>query len=373
MLTRTGGNADSQPVRYRPRRAGRAAGPRGRRSPRGAVHAAARVGRGRAQVEAPDRRSRRDPIPGTGRNTSCWCSWAVPPLTAPPTRFALRASSSRGPEHPPGQDPARRSRAPALDPRLHAVGEPFAVVVVPVPADPFRRRRRTGPLGDVGVGPHRLGAGRRPGGVAGRHLPGEHEGLGRDRAATTTCPSASSISPIASAMCTVPGAYAGAVSPRHRPVQRPVDLHRAGVELEGGPCPARPGRGRRRRRQQAAEQVRRATSAMHRPPGPHPVAGRGPDPGRPAPVTSIPTHLGVATDLAAAGDSNLRTRARARSPAPPSGTGKPTVWPSIVISSPISPEPGASRGMSVWAAFPARSTAGAHAAEAARGRARLPG
>src|SRR5439155_18327597 len=33
---------------------------------------------------------------GVGRNTSCWCSGAAPPLTAPPTRLASAASSMGG-------------------------------------------------------------------------------------------------------------------------------------------------------------------------------------------------------------------------------------------------------------------------------------
>ena len=41
--------------------------------------------------------SGRPSIPGTGRKNSSWCSCEVPPLIAPPTRLALRCSSSRGP------------------------------------------------------------------------------------------------------------------------------------------------------------------------------------------------------------------------------------------------------------------------------------
>ena len=37
------------------------------------------------------------PRPVVGRNTTCWCSCAVPLLTAPSTRFASAASRSRGP------------------------------------------------------------------------------------------------------------------------------------------------------------------------------------------------------------------------------------------------------------------------------------
>ena len=63
-------------------------------------------------------RARRSPVsarpsPGTGRKTSCWCSWAVPPLMAPPTRLASRASSSRGPRTRRASDARRRSPGPA--------------------------------------------------------------------------------------------------------------------------------------------------------------------------------------------------------------------------------------------------------------------
>ena len=50
---------------------------------------------------------------------------------------------------------------------------------------------------------------------------------------------------------------------------------------------------------------------------------------------------------------NRLARAWVSCPAPPSGTGKPTVWPSMHISTPISPEPTASSGMSAWPALPA--------------------
>src|SRR4051812_37748720 len=36
------------------------------------------------------------PSPGVGRKTSCWWIWAVPWLTAPPSRLALAASSAGG-------------------------------------------------------------------------------------------------------------------------------------------------------------------------------------------------------------------------------------------------------------------------------------
>ena len=52
-------------------------------------------------------------IAGTGRKTSSWWSWDVPPLTAPPTRLALRASSSCGPStrRAPTRSPKPGARA----------------------------------------------------------------------------------------------------------------------------------------------------------------------------------------------------------------------------------------------------------------------
>ena len=57
-------------------------------------------------------------------------------------------------------------------------------------------------------------------------------------------------------------------------------------------------------------------------------------------------------------DSIRRASACVSRPAPPSGTGKPTVWPSITSSSPMNPEPAASSGMSACAALPASSSRG---------------
>jgi hypothetical protein len=58
-------------------------------------------------------------------------------------------------------------------------------------------------------------------------------------------------------------------------------------------------------------------------------------------------------------DSTRRASARVRFPAPPSGTGNPTVWPSMTRSRPIRPEPAASSGMSACPAFPASRRRGA--------------
>ena len=115
---------------------------------------------------------------------------------------------------------------------LHPVGEPLAVVGVP------RRRgcrlagvaRRV--LRHVRVGPHRLGAGRRPGRVGGRHLAGQQERAGRAPRRAATWPSASVICSTRVGDVHRAGAYGGVAGPRHRAVERPVDLDRGRVELE---------------------------------------------------------------------------------------------------------------------------------------------
>ena len=76
--------------------------------------------------------------------------------------------------------------------------------------------------------------------------------------------------------------------------------------------------------------------------------GPRPAPGRPARSQRISPPSAV----------NRFARAWVSRPAPPSGTGKPTVWPSMHISTPISPEPTASSGMSAWPALPARRRRG---------------
>ena len=147
-----------------------------------AVHAAAGVGRRGAEVEPVDRRL--GPAhPRHRPEHSCWWSCDVPPLIAPPTRLASRSSSCAGPG-PGGPGSSTRSRGQPLEPALHAVGEALAVGVVPDAPD-----ARSSPpasldalLGDVGVGPQRLGAGRRPRGVGRRHLAHQQERVAPARA-----------------------------------------------------------------------------------------------------------------------------------------------------------------------------------------------
>ena len=200
---------------------------------------------------------------------------------------------------------------------LHPVGEALAVVAVPDAADPAlagvrwdccaRACRPTGP-------PCRRGNG----GVGGRHLPGEEERLGRDRARRDL---AERLGHLLDRVGDVDGP--GGVRWRHRPGPArpgPIHLDRRGVELEAAHRPDRP------RRQllvgdQPAVEVRAATSAMTA----RPAAYRCPS--------------AVVTPVARPRSTRMRTtgaehrivpplartrlaRACAGRPAPPSGTGE---------------------------------------------------
>ena len=226
------------------------------------------------------------PQPGTGRNTSCWCSCDVPPLMAPPTRLASSSSSCRGPKHPAGQDPRPEARSEALEPALHAVGEPLAVGVVPDAPDALATGVVDALLRDVRVGPQRLRAGGRAGRVGRRHLAHQQERVGghvsrrdlRER-----------VGDLLGRVGDVhrPGRVRRRRRPRHGPVERPVDLHRRGVQLEATHRPR--GRGRQvLGPHQAAVQLgsprrRRRRRAEPAAPGRRRCVHRWPGPARPAP------------------------------------------------------------------------------------------
>jgi hypothetical protein len=55
------------------------------------------------------------PKPVDGRKISCCCSWAVPPLTAPPDRFANQDAARRAGQTPAAPAPATRCRARSTD------------------------------------------------------------------------------------------------------------------------------------------------------------------------------------------------------------------------------------------------------------------
>ena len=85
------------------------------------------------------------PSPGTGRNTNCWCSCAVPALRAPPSKFAFSASNDEGVStwRPRTSAEIRHVR---FDRRLDAFDEI-------VERSRIARNRCTGWMGDMGVRP----------------------------------------------------------------------------------------------------------------------------------------------------------------------------------------------------------------------------
>ena len=273
------------------------------------MHAAARVGGRRAEVEARAPRSRRGPAPGTGRKTSCWCSWAVPPPTAPPMRLALRASSSCGPSTRRARIRAAEPGGEPLEPGLHPVGEPLAVVAVPDAAD----------LAVAGVGRgSAAGRGCRPRTTRCRRVSGSGRWWSSARPAGTAPPGSAPDATWPSASLHLrrpsrrrgrcPGAYAGSVSHGTGPLERPVDLHRAGVQLE----PAHPADDPRRARPRASSsrpyRLGAATSAMHRAPGLEPLASAVRTPVGPPSTRPRSRHLGAAPQLAAAGGEAVGQR-----------------------------------------------------------------
>ena len=213
------------------------------------------------------------------------------------------------------------------------------------------------PLRHVGVGPERLGAGRRPGRVGGGHLPGQHERLGRHqpgrdlaqglrpcrrrRRRRARCrgrtPAArpTGTGPLsAQSTLTVRRVEGEATHPRADPRGHVVGRSRPAAEH----ARRRRAGGRSRRRRRRGRQL---------------VAAGGAHADRAAVAYDEPRHRRVAADLAALATQPPGQRLRSARPAPPRGTGKPTVWPSMLIRMPIRPEPGASSGMSVWPALPA--------------------
>ena len=158
--------------------------------------------------------------------------------------------------------------------------------------------------------------------------------------------------------------HGGRGRPRDRAAQRPVHLDRGGVELEAPHRPHRPARqvlvG-----DQAAVETGRHHVGQHRVPDGDPVAVGGPHGHRAAAGHLDPRSPRCRTGSRRRGPGSGRASACESRPAPPSGTGKPTVCPSIDIRTPIRPEPAASRGMSACPALPASSSPGAVAAEQA--------
>ena len=296
------------------------------------VPARRRRGRHRPGAPRPSRgRGRATPVsarprPGTGRKTSCWCSWAVPPPTAPPIRLALRASSSRGPEDPPGEDPAAEAGRQALDPVLHPVGEPLAVVAVPDAADAAVARVVRGLLRARGCRPtstrcrRASGSGRwwssgRPAGTA---RPGPR------RPPPARAPRSSGRSSRRRARC--PGRTPAAASQGTGPSSAQSTLTVPGsIRKPRIPRATRAGRSagssRRPKRWGAATSATTARRAATR----SPSASLDADG---AAAVDVRTRVTSASQrISPPSAVNRRASAALSSPAPPSGTGKPTVWP----------------------------------------------
>lgn len=84
----------------------------------------------------------------------------------------------------PAPDQLAKARCERLDPGLDAVGVSLERRSVQHPGTPdleFASRIASDAPWDVGVRPHRVGAGRLPGGITGRLLPHEHERCGREQ------------------------------------------------------------------------------------------------------------------------------------------------------------------------------------------------
>ena len=131
-----------------------------------------------------------------------------------------------------------------------------------------------------------------------------------------------------SATCTVPGGTAGADAQGTGPSRAQSTFTVPGSSWKRR-IARRTRSGTSRRRQQVAVQVGRGHVGEHGPPGADPLAAdvRTPARGRPAPRCRRPR--ASQPDLAAAGLAAGGPGRWVSLPAPPSGTGKPTVWPSM--------------------------------------------
>ena len=285
------------------------------------------------------------PRPRVGRRTSCWCSAAVPALRAPGSGWRRRPARSRGRLHlarRAGLD--RNPGATALDGLLHAL-------------DLARRsppRRPAQPARQVRVRPGRLGALGGAGGVGGRHLAEQHEGVTRhptDRQVGGDVDETVVVDP------EVHRARPPALGcrPRDGGVEGPVDLEGRVVPVEAAQVVQQPGwqvAARRRGRRTSAGAGTSASTAC-RARTRLPSASRTP---RARPADTSTSVTGTPQRTCTPSDSARRRRAVASIPAPPSGTGKPTSWPSITNSHPNRALPALSGETSLCIALPVSST-----------------
>ncbi len=244
-------------------------------------------------------------MPGTGRNTSCWCSCAVPPLSAPPTRLRLACSKLGGvntcrpriSERKPG---ASVSTCCSMRSANAAVSRSSQLPVSSPPASP---RIFWGTC----VGPGRLSAGGGPGGVKASVLTHHEVGLAGDQAAGHLRGVAGQgVDPFGHVNgARPPGPLA---LPGGRPVQRPIDLDGRVVVLELAQT-VQQGRRQRRAGQQLAVQLRCPHVGDHRPVGRMALV-RGQD--RPGPTAADLDRLRPrsAPDLATGGLQTPHERGR---------------------------------------------------------------
>ena len=258
------------------------------------MDAAAGVGRGRPEVEPPDR----------GRRATRPRHRAQHELLPQPRRPAVDRAADEvgvvrlqltGAEHPTGEDPRAEARGQPLDPGLHPIGEAFPVIPVPHPSD-HTAGVETRLLRDVRVGPQRLGPGGGAGRVCRRHLPGEEEGPLRDRSGRDLVESAGQVAERVGDVHG-PRREGGSARPRDRPGQREVDLDRRRVPRE--PAHAETGQtGEGLLGQQLTVQRRRAHRGDDRAVGDHPSTVRRAHGDGPAPFDIDADHRCAAADLA---------------------------------------------------------------------------
>ena len=160
-----------------------------------------------------------------------------------------------------------------------------------------------------------------------------------------------------SAMCTVPGALAGWLCHGTGALRAQSTLTVPGSSWKSL-MPRRTRSGTSPRVEEVVVQLRRHDGGHHRPPGVERSRLRCARCER-ARWRWRCARPGLAQRISPPRERRRRASAWVSSPAPPSGTGNPTVCPIMLIIRAIRPEPGESRGMSAWPALPASRTRGA--------------
>ncbi|CAD5990856.1 protein of unknown function [Streptomyces sp. KY70] len=183
-------------------------------------------------------------------------------------------------QDPPGQDAAAEAGSVPLHLLLHPVRHPLLLVPAPRAGQAVRPGVLLHAVGDMGVGPGRLGAPGRTGRVRRGHLPEEEEGAVRDQSA---CDLGGPPAELVDALRQVHGPRRGRCRavPRDGGVQRPVHLERGEVPLEPPHVVEEPVR-QMLRGDQRPVQAGGGHIGEDRPAGLERVPGRGTDPHGPA-------------------------------------------------------------------------------------------